>query len=1049
MAAATPFIQNLPTEVQAPLVLPDFSQIQNIAQRANSIFEQGIGQIKNDYSAVLNSPVSSLENISKKQEYVNNFRSGLKNFVRSSDLTMPQNVLQAENLLQPFWSDEELLQDMSKTKQYSSNQQMIDGWKNSTDEKIRTMYSPYQEQYNSGNLQELREAKRGDGSIARVNMSKPIPFGDPVKELNAQAKEQNYEIDWVTGTDGPILYEHKNGKRFERNFALFAKNVLGDRWNEQFRIMGEVEKRRVVGQYRQLGYEKDIAEQKVGSDLYNTAVGNLMKQQQYTQTNMQGNDVKIQSYKNKAASHGGLTPDEEEDYLQLLDTQSAYKRNLSDMEDNLRSYAEPDFKSNYIRNPGNYMAQNIKNDLINTWAGVRASFESVKAVANQGWANYQTAQHNRADEAIRWHHEHEDERTHRANENLRGIEAGISAVSNGYILGPGGQLFPLSGQGTNDNILKPENKIGYASDELNKVKASDVAIAAVNKTKSDLANTLWSGVIDPRVGHASGLSFVLNQFGGMSTDEVSTLNTYMSNLTNDNTTKPDRNTKVVLDKYFDILKSHNIRIDDDDKYTNIDKLSGGLKAYAGKISNDPSYAKDPSVPQSINTLLMNANILERVNSMNMKNTASNVNAIVSRHPENYQGTVVNKGGQYDMVHPDNISGTLQSAGVDKIRVIGPNGSEQYISTSDIAKAFYQKGYDEKSGSVNLNGKVYKIADDSYRLINGRMVKESADDGQWHSPSPMQGGSEVRVPVRDYINNILSRNFGTSEQFSDKLGKLVTEAVPGIKEKTGVMGKVYAIPYTTIVTRKGKKEEEINPSATRTIEQIVTPDNHTRIYNEKGEEVKDKTITKGIISDLTQLSKQPENVIQRLIGKPEVHLSGFSGTPVVKLSINKTPTQSSEENSPSADLARNSRGHSFYLEINPLTDAPELRKILSEAPTGVSLFPELEKGETYTSPVVGGTYFQVIPDRKDEHFNEYTVEIHSTTTDPKTGEVHEAPVKRMSLPKSEVSADRAVSTGVVGTGAIHTENAAKSDAYNKSQYKKSINQIEQEYKATHK
>lgn len=163
MPALLPFANALPSALQVPSLQPDFSQVQQIAQRANTIFETGLHQVKNAYSSVINSPVTDSRNLQKKEEYIHNFKEGLKKITKEN-LRMPQNVQQAENLLSPFWQDQVMLTDMSLTAKLQSAYEQYNQAAYSSDDKIRATANPDSLEDLNNTAEQLRNAN-GDMNV--------------------------------------------------------------------------------------------------------------------------------------------------------------------------------------------------------------------------------------------------------------------------------------------------------------------------------------------------------------------------------------------------------------------------------------------------------------------------------------------------------------------------------------------------------------------------------------------------------------------------------------------------------------------------------------------------------------------------------------------------------------------------------------------------------------------------------------------------------------------------------------------------------------------
>ena len=114
---ATPYAQitDSSQSLQPALNNVDYSFLQQGLAKRSLDFEQGLSQIKNDYSSILNAPLTSTENVEQRKQYIGQIQEGLKK-VATTDVSLPQNVTQAENLYAPFWKDSDILIDQAATK---------------------------------------------------------------------------------------------------------------------------------------------------------------------------------------------------------------------------------------------------------------------------------------------------------------------------------------------------------------------------------------------------------------------------------------------------------------------------------------------------------------------------------------------------------------------------------------------------------------------------------------------------------------------------------------------------------------------------------------------------------------------------------------------------------------------------------------------------------------------------------------------------------------------------------------------------------------------
>lgn len=221
------------------LFKPNYGLMGQAAGTLLNRYNQGFQSLKNVYSSLLNAPLSSQDNIKFRDEY---FKKVDAEFQRLSqtDLSKQENVSKATSLFDPLINDKELISDMSKTRFYQNEMAAIDSVKNSFDDNVRKKYHPDAEKYVLNEYQKLRESKRGDGSISSVQSRKYTPYEDVMEFLGKAAKDEGLKIS-RDELSGFYKISHTNGAAAAESFEEWARARMGNRFDEQFRISGQVQ----------------------------------------------------------------------------------------------------------------------------------------------------------------------------------------------------------------------------------------------------------------------------------------------------------------------------------------------------------------------------------------------------------------------------------------------------------------------------------------------------------------------------------------------------------------------------------------------------------------------------------------------------------------------------------------------------------------------------------------------------------------------------------------------------------------------------------------
>ena len=201
------------TDDASPMQLyrPDYAFLTQVYGTKQAEYDRGFNMVKSLYSSALNSPITNQENENFRTEAFKKLQGALKS-VTATDLSNPTNIMRAQSLIAPISQDTDLAYDMAVTKYHAKQKQIMEQYKNSTDPKMRAMYNDYSKMDIAFAEEDLRNAKRGDGSIRQVQPRDFTPFEDTMEYLRKAAKEQGLEIK-QSGPDGNgYIIERVNGE---------------------------------------------------------------------------------------------------------------------------------------------------------------------------------------------------------------------------------------------------------------------------------------------------------------------------------------------------------------------------------------------------------------------------------------------------------------------------------------------------------------------------------------------------------------------------------------------------------------------------------------------------------------------------------------------------------------------------------------------------------------------------------------------------------------------------------------------------------------------
>lgn len=269
---------------------PDWSFLENVYGVTQQRYDRGFSMVKSLYNSVLNSKVSNSQNAEFRNLLFQKLQGSLRN-VSALDLSDPTNVSKAQHLLDPLTEDKDLAYDIYATRHHDQQKQIMENTKNSTDFKVRSTYSDYSKMDIAYAEDDLRKAKRGDGSIQAVQMRDFTPFEDVTDYLNKAAKEADLVIKTTEAKGGYIL-TYTNGERAEKPFEQWAASQLGTKFDRQFQVMGRV---KAENEIRGLMQEKGITREQAVGEVSNKLAGQYIDSQTSSLRDVETNLADVQS----------------------------------------------------------------------------------------------------------------------------------------------------------------------------------------------------------------------------------------------------------------------------------------------------------------------------------------------------------------------------------------------------------------------------------------------------------------------------------------------------------------------------------------------------------------------------------------------------------------------------------------------------------------------------------------------------------------------------------------------------------------------------------
>jgi hypothetical protein len=249
MATYIPNVTDTFPEIQP--FRPDYSFLQSALQYKQSKFDTAFNQLNSIYGSILNAPLTRGINQERRDEFIKSADAEMKK-ITSLDLSLPQNVQLASNVFKPFYEDQNLVKDITWTKNWNSEIQKAQTLANSTDEKIR-------KDYWDGGVELLgydkeRFANADDQEALSMGSAKYVSSVNIVKDAVELAKQQGFNVKYDQIQRGYIVTT-KNGKALEAPLSIYFSEVFANDpkavayTNAEARLKREREIRQTAPQY--------------------------------------------------------------------------------------------------------------------------------------------------------------------------------------------------------------------------------------------------------------------------------------------------------------------------------------------------------------------------------------------------------------------------------------------------------------------------------------------------------------------------------------------------------------------------------------------------------------------------------------------------------------------------------------------------------------------------------------------------------------------------------------------------------------------------------
>lgn len=414
---------------------PDFGMLSKAAVSVQNRYLEGFNRYKSTITSFLNAGITSDDNVKFRSEFFKKI-DGYLNNLGGIDFSNPANVRVADNLMQPLIKDEDFITDLNTTMMQKAERRKLEQIKMSTDEKIRSQYSPILEEAMNYRSMDLKNAKRGDGSIGKVGVQKYMPFANLQKVLDegAQALKLSMSQDTVTGQ---WIIKDKFGNNAIPSLTQWARQQLGNNYDEQLMVTAKVNVRRQLDNL--MSSDPNLTREDAFQQIAKNNATGIYKNYDDYKTSLDAGIVSIdrqiadiKSRLNNKIAKGS----QEEQYIgQLKAMKAQYQKELADAAAN-QTGKDQDLQTafnQFMQNPEYALLPTYKDDITKQWATGYANTHAEREIeVNQYGLESMKFQHDAALKKMQMQHDMMMEEIKHANaKELKSVDVELELMKMG------------------------------------------------------------------------------------------------------------------------------------------------------------------------------------------------------------------------------------------------------------------------------------------------------------------------------------------------------------------------------------------------------------------------------------------------------------------------------------------------------------------------------------------------------------------------------------------------------------------------------------------
>lgn len=304
---------------------PDYQFLQSALQYKQSKFDTAFNQINSVYGSILNAPLTRAINQERRDEFIKAADSELKK-ITSLDLSLPQNVQMASNVFKPFYEDENIVKDITWTKNWNNELQTAESYKDCNTKDCQDKY--WDTGVKALMYQKQEFAQADDDQALKTGKARYVPYVNVNKMAFDYIKEAGFEIKTAPNLNGRWMITHTNGKHAVAPMLNYVSLIMGNdpKVKDYYKTMEYVQYNDYITQQTPILGSKELAQKAYADQILSTAPKQFNSvvtklKEDYNRTNIRvgDNEDLIRSK--------GIIPgsDEHKNYLEALKERDVLK----------------------------------------------------------------------------------------------------------------------------------------------------------------------------------------------------------------------------------------------------------------------------------------------------------------------------------------------------------------------------------------------------------------------------------------------------------------------------------------------------------------------------------------------------------------------------------------------------------------------------------------------------------------------------------------------------------------------------------------------------